>query len=480
MRVTSVISQVGVNIFGIVKGVLALKLMISQGPETYAMLSQYIIISTLIVQLVTFNYDIPFISDLANNQSEEKAYSAILVLITSVFIFLLLGALLFPAGIANLVWAKSSYAIYIIWLLLYSVLLTFNHVAVVISNGRKRFKTTSFLQIVQQIIQLVALSIGVFNESIYIVLISLIAGEALILIVGLKLVPRPALKLNEFSFKNNWLIDKFHVALPLLLGSMMIWIVMNGGRFAVVHISHLDELSKYAATFSVAILSGLFINPICTTFLPYFSMGKANREISAAKVIIAGSITLLILTSLVSMFLLNFGELILNSLSGLKIYAGDEFILIVCLSQLIYGQVRLLTLYLAVNGNSSASRRSLLIGAAVFVSVIYPLTSEWRSTGAATAILLSMMVSLFSMKKWIFHIENVAQEFIHRGLIVKIWCCSLGAILIFAIFKGREYNVADVKSMCFAIGVVAVYIVALALMARVTIRKYKSILKNVW
>lgn len=478
MRIKSLLSQIFVNIFGILKGILALKILTSQGGDNYAIISQYLIFSTLIVQYAIFNYDVPFISNLSNNKDNADAFGSVLKILIFNYLILFIITLLFSQGIAEFIWSKSIYTGYVKWIIVYSAILSLNHLAQVISNGNKKFKTTSLLQILQQIFQILALTLGMIGQSIYSVLVYLIVGEILVLMTAFKLVQRPKLNISIIKLKNSWIIENFKIAMPLLIGSIIIWIIMNGGRFAVVQISNLDELSKYAATFSIAILSGLLISPICAVFMPYFSIGDKNKEYSAVQYIISGSLVLLILSSLISIFLIFFGQFILKKISNLEIYVGDRFLMIICISQIIYGQVRLLILYLAVNGNARIARSSLVAGGLIFIFTIYPLTIKWGNEGAAFAILIATSSSLFALRKSIVNIENILTGFNKKNRINEIWAFSIISVMMVTLVKNQANGESLFELILFFIVTILAYIFVLYNLLNIKIEYYKKFLRK--
>ena len=111
----------GANIaLSIIKGVICLKLLVTLGDSNYAFISQFLVISAFLAQIIFLNYDAPMVSSIINGQSEEDINGAlnimfILFIIISVFLIL-------PNKVyySELVWSDSSLHGFIKYVIVYT------------------------------------------------------------------------------------------------------------------------------------------------------------------------------------------------------------------------------------------------------------------------------------------------------------------------------------------------------------------------
>lgn len=393
MKAKAVFLQLLVMLVGMAKGFLTLKLLVGLGHEQYAMLSQFIVLSMFMTQLVMLNYDAPFVAKMVSEDNPSKAYSAVMHLLIFNFAVVVCLVTVFDHEVADVVWGSAKFFDYVYPLAVYIFLLSLNLVSLLCFQSRKRFDLYAYFQIAQHFLQLIAVALGVVFESMWLLIILLMFGEFLLYVYGVLGAGRPKFIPSAIASSFEWLKENGKVARPLFFSFLMIWLLSNGGRFFMVHGRGLEELAAYAATLSIAVLAGIFINPVCSVFFPYFCKQRDSGETDSEKWLAIGQHVLVVVGGLISICLMGLAKFIIGLLASPQLFAGQIFVFFICAGQLFYGQARLTSLYLAVNGNPGAGQRGFLVGALVFLITAVVLVRDFGAQGVALAMMLGMLMA---------------------------------------------------------------------------------------
>ncbi|WP_429043294.1 hypothetical protein [Aeromonas veronii] len=453
MKVRWVLFQLLVMIVGMLKGVISLKLMVGLGHEYYAVLSQYLVLAMASTQLILLNYDAPFISRISKGEKASIAYSALLHLLLFNFILIFLMAFFFDSSISSFIWGSVSYKSYVPFLMVYILLLSLNLLTLLCFQSQRKFDYYGTFQIFQQLLQLLATLIGVYFNDVFLLLTLLIFVELLLWIGSGFLCARP-----DFLYKNvvvsfNWLKSGIQIAFPLLVSFFMIWILNNGGRLLLVEQKGLISLAPYAATYSIAILSGLLINPICSVFFPYFSSTQNDHNAGTFGAVVSAQLVLLVFGGGVSLFIIIFSGFLLSILASPTLFAGSFFVFFICVAQLFYGQSRILSLYLAVNDKARSSLYAFTLGATILIIVGWFVVKTWQEQGAAFALMLGSLGAM----AWLLATSPtlVAASGLIRGRFT-IQLCWFGTLLFMLFAAYCQFD--EIGEMIFAfVGLIIAY-----------------------
>lgn len=351
MKVKGLISQFGVTIFAIFKGFIALKILVHFGDHNYALLSQYFVISIFGVQCLLLGFDAPFVSALINQpQDFKRIFNSIVHLLIFNLFLIFFGALLFPSTFSLLIWGGEFYLLLGL-LLIYMVALSGNQITLLCYQTEKNFNAYSSLQILQQLFQIIALFLGYLLHNFLAVALLVIVFEIALWAFGFKYKLCISFAPHQFKQSWEWIRSNWSVACPIFLGLAMIWGLNNYGRFIIVHQFDLKALASYAATFSIAVLSGILINPICMVFFPYISENY-GRSLDAAQSLISGLVLLIGFTSIIGFLLTITTELLMKIFARSDLFAGSLFVACVCVAQMAYGTARLTNLLTVVRSRT--------------------------------------------------------------------------------------------------------------------------------
>ncbi|QZA78310.1 hypothetical protein K4H28_02515 [Deefgea tanakiae] len=377
---------------GMVKGFVSLTMMVGFGHEHYAMLSQFLVLAGFTAQIMMLNYDAQFVAKVSVGEDPSIGYSALLKLLILNTSFIFFIASMFDQPLSSFIWGTDRYVSYVVILVIYVFILSLNLLSFLRFQASKKFDYFAGLQILQQLLQLLAIFVGVYLANVLLLVILLILFELLLWFTVQFLGGRPKFSYKNFGLSFDWLRKGSGIAVPLLASFLMIWILNNGGRLILVNQHGLKALAPYAATFSIAILSGLLINPICSVFFPYFSRGQQNLSEIACSVVSA-QLALLIFGGVVSMFLIVSSKILIGILASPELFAGSFFVFFICAAQLFYGQARIISLYLAVNDKALSGLYAFMLGAMILLFVGFFSAAQFLAKGIAMATMLGSFVS---------------------------------------------------------------------------------------
>lgn len=393
MKSKALISQVGVMCFSMIKGFVALKIMVQFGDHDYALLSQYFVVSTFGVQLILFNFDAPLVSSLVNQGDDRQlAYTSLAHLMLFNLLAVASGALLFPGLVSSWIWG-GDFSAMVGLLLIYVLVLSGNHLTLLNLQAAKNFSTYSRLQMGQQVLQLLALGIGLWLWNVMYVVVMAIVLELALWSVGWKHKAAISFSKGQMVQSSRWIRANWPVAWPLFIGFTMIWGLNNYGRFFVVQQLDLKSLASYAATFSIALLSGLLISPVCSVFFPYMSEND-GKSLAAARSLISGLTLLLGLTACVGFTLTASIWLLMGLVARADLFAGYPFVACVCAAQMAYGVARLANLSTVVRKRTLHGSFSFASGLAISVVLGFFLGPVYGILGIAISYCLG---SVFAM-----------------------------------------------------------------------------------
>jgi O-antigen/teichoic acid export membrane protein len=393
VKTKALISQVGVMLFTMIKGFLALKIMVQFGDRDYALLSQFFVVSMFGVQFITLNFDAPFVTSLVNRPQDHRlVLNSLAHLMAFNLLLIALVAILFPSTVSSWIWG-GNFSIMVGLLLIYVLVLSGNHITLLCFQAAKDFTAYSRLQIIQQAFQLFALGIGFWLGNIKLLVITAIIFELVLWRLGWTHKTAISFSREQSKQSRGWIRANWPVAWPLFLGLTMIWGINNYGRFLVVHQLNLKSLASYAATFSIAVLSGLLINPICSVFFPYMSQNN-GQDSSAVRSLLSGLTLLIGLTACLGFVLTASTWLLMKLVARADLFAGFPFVACVCVAQMAYGVARLANLSTVVRNRTLHGSLSFAMGLIISILLGFWFGPSFGILGIAVSYCIG---SAFSM-----------------------------------------------------------------------------------
>lgn len=427
---------------GMVKGFASLKLMLQFGNESYAVLSQFMIVSAFGAQLFILSFDTPYVMDMVKGDRNFIGSSVLLNLIGINFVFGVIVVLFAGGLISECIWGSSNFSWLVFVMVFYMASISINLITLYNCQASKNFVKYSAFQIAQQIMQLLAVAVGVWFDSVLTLLTILLLSEWLLIIYGWI---SGSLVFIVSSFKNSimWLKNKSIIALPMLISFLSLWTINNGGRISVVNVGGLNQLAIYSATTSIAILSGSLINPICSVYLPKLCKTNEGSRDSESESFLTAWYVLVSAICFIGIILLASTEKLLELVAKSDLFAGTEFVLLVCLAQLFYGESRLFSLYLTVRGQAKYGLFAYSTSAILFSVVVLYATNLMDLVGAAIALMLSMGAARFFLFATLKN-EPCIRNVVSRKFFQIFWLCALFCLVMACAFiefeKSNKYN----------------------------------------
>ncbi|MGM8061437.1 lipopolysaccharide biosynthesis protein [Vogesella indigofera] len=416
MNAKAVSLQVAVMLVGIIKGFLILKIMTSFGAEEYALLSQFLVVASFSVQLMFLSYDAAFVSQISSGTNSRQAYQAIAFLFVVNAIILFFGCFFFGGNLAYVIFGDGRHVDVMMFFCFYILAQAFNLITLLGFQGSRNFKAYALFQMAQQLLQLLAVFLGTSLKSGTLLLVFLISAEVFLFFCGRSNLRHFFIEIKSIRARVGWIKENLSVAAPLFFAFMMIWLVNNGGRLAVVHQGGLLTLASYSATLSIAVLSGILINPLCSVFFPYFSASK-NEAASAA---LAGKMTLLIFSGAAGLFIILLSEPVLSVLAKKELFSGSMFVFFVCVGQVFYGQARILSLYSVVNGMASHGSKAFFGGAIALIMMLF-LVSGRGVVWVAASFAIANLTTVFLLMPVVMKILSESSFVSKRNSLFKMY-----------------------------------------------------------
>lgn len=393
MKKKALISQVGVMLFTMVKGFVALKIMVQFGDHDYALLSQYFVVSMFAVQLIALNFDAALVSSLVNRpQDHRDVFNSLVHLMLFNLLIIALFAVVFPGVVSTWIWG-GNYFILLGLILVYVLALSGNQITLLCFQAEKSFTAYSRLQMMQQLFQLFAIGLGLWCRSVALVAIFTILFELSLWVVGWKHKNCVSFSRQQFRRSKVWIRLTWPVAWPLFLGFFMIWGINNYGRFLVVHQLDLKVLASYAATFSISILAGILINPICSVFFPYMSENN-GVDSSAVRSLLLGLTLLLLLTSCLGFTLTASTWYLMKLVARADLFAGFNFVACVCVAQITYGVARLANLSTVVRNRTLHGSLAFALGLVLSIGLGFWFGAKYGILGIAISYCIGSASSM--------------------------------------------------------------------------------------
>ncbi|MBT1070610.1 lipopolysaccharide biosynthesis protein [Pelotalea chapellei] len=366
MKAKALTSQMGVMLFTMIKGFVALKIMVQFGDHDYAMLAQFFVVSMFAVQFIAVNFDAPLVTSLVNRPQDHRlVFNGLAHLMLLNLLLLSVCAFLSPMTFSQWIWGEEAYLMVGLFLV-YVLALSGNQLTLLCFQAERSFTAYSRLQIIQQLFQLFSLILGFWLKNILYVAMFAILFELLLWKAGWRYKTAISFTRAQLSQSRGWIRSNWSVAWPLFFSFIMIWGLNNYGRFLVIQQLDLKALASYAATFSIAILSGQLINPVCSIFFPYMSE-NGGRDENAIKSLLSGLTILLISTSSVGFVLTASTWILMKLVARADLFAGFAFVACVCAAQTAYGVARLANLSTVVRNKTMHGTAAFAAGLALSI-----------------------------------------------------------------------------------------------------------------
>lgn len=428
MRARGIILQIIVMIIGMIKGFISLNLLVGMSNQTYAVISMFLVVTGFCVQLILLNFDAPLVSSLTKNDNQDEIglFSVTIIIIINSFI-LMTGFYFLSNKISISIWNTSEYSNYVMQLAFYIFIVSLNLRTLLVFQAEKKFDHYGVFQIGQQLFQLMAIAIGVYNKKLNTIVDLLIVGELLIFIISCCFSKKDKkwINIKKISDVFEWIKNSRKMAFPLLASFFMIWIITNSGRFIVIHQLGINKVAQYNASLALAVLSGLIINPICTVFFPFFTSSKNNKTSTTEHMLVEGQLFLIVLITLASISIISLSKQLICFLAKPELYAGAFFFCFICIGQLFYGSARLTSLYYSVNGKPKYSMHSFVVGALTMLIGGVTLVYEYGIIGVSIAFCLSSAMAFLYFYKSMSALIGLDNTFRDKFTYVLVWVVSL-------------------------------------------------------
>lgn len=435
MKAKSILFQVGVMFVGVAKGLASIKLMVGFGVDHFAMLSQFMVLATFATQVFLWGYDTPFVAKHATGENSSSAYLAILWLQGFNFIALLLAFIFFKGQFSEFVWGDAKYASYLYALLVYISLLSLNLTTLLRYQAERRFDRYALFQVAQSLLQLLAILIGTLLENMVTIVVLLIVFEGALFGFTASQIISKKIFSTGIEKPLKWLSNNLTIAKSMLVSFLMIWILNNGGRFIVVGYQDLGYLASYAATYSIAVLAGVLINPVCSVFFPYFCCVSDSEKQNTEKTFLVSQLALLVMGGILGIGVIAMSRSVLSTLAPPELFAGEKFVLCICLAQIFYGQARICSLYLTVNGLPKTSQIAFILGAVFFIFSGIFLIQPWGSLGVVVALTLGMLIAGLTAWGKLMSSNNIFYLLKNKRIFYYSWIITVIYLVIVSHFS---------------------------------------------
>lgn len=374
----------------VLKGVVSLTLLSQQGPQFYATLSQFLVLATFLGSVLSLQLDAATVRFAAAGQlALARVLSGNLLcvgLVGGVLIglMLLLGGQLSPWVFGHPGW-RGPMVLAAISSLLTALLL----ICASSLQALAQFRPLAVLQISQYLGQIAAIAWSVRYGHEVRVMQALVVADALMLLLFLGvLLRRHGLARPDLAY----LRQALPFALPLLISFFLTWLIHASGRFVLVQVQGLSAVAPYAATFTMAALTGLLTPPFVNVLYPLLARQVAQGESSGLLGRTLGFYLLLSLPLLVLMVW--FGQTLVELASGPGFYAGPWVMAGLACGFLCTGMTRLAGLALLTGDKTRLMMYSLAWGALLNGLVMLLGAATWGALALAAGYALGFALPL--------------------------------------------------------------------------------------
>lgn len=366
--IVNILLQLATLVVAVLKGVVSLTLLSKQGHAFYGTLSQFLVMATFFGSVLSLQLDAATVRFGADGRRSLGRVLFTSLACVGVVGLLLMGLMAIGGGlVSRFVFDHAGWRLPMLLAVSSSTLTALLLVAYSSLQTQSRFRRLALFQISQYVLQMLAIAVSVHWGQEVIVMAALVVVDALVLVVLLLMLWRQH---GLPGFDRDYLAQALPFALPLLTSFFLTWLIHASGRFVLVNLSGISAVAPYAATFTIAALSGLLTPPFVNVLYPQVARLEAGSA-AAAQVLgrTLGAYLVLSAPLVVSMVML--GETLVQLASGPGFYAGNAVMAGIALGFLFTGMTRLAGLVLLTTDKTRHMMRYLAVGAVVNVLVAY-------------------------------------------------------------------------------------------------------------
>lgn len=346
------------------KGVVSLTLLSGQGPAFYATLSQFMVLATFLGSVLSLQLDAATVRFAAGGQLALGRVLSGNLLCVALAGLLLIGLMLAGGNqLSPLVFDHAGWRWPMVLAATSSLLTALLLICWSSLQALSQFRPLALLQISQYGLQMVAIAWSVSSGVTVEVMLALVASDAAMLaLVLLVLARRHGLCRPDLAY----LRQALPFALPLLASFLLTWLIHASGRFVLVNVHGLAAVAPYAATFTIAALSGLLTPPFVNVLYPQLVRQAASADAHAPHGLLGRALGLYLLLSLPLLVLMVWlGRPLVELASGPGFYAGAGVMAGLACGFLCTGMTRLAGLALLTADKTRLMMNSLAWGVAV-------------------------------------------------------------------------------------------------------------------
>jgi O-antigen/teichoic acid export membrane protein len=270
----NVFAQVAVQLLLVSRALFILPILYKTlGRLQYGIWTQISVTVTLLAAVLTLRFDIVLVRYFTSTSQNEEFRSAFSSMLTGILLLLVpfsLAVGLFPEGVSRLLFGDPGFAQYIFILIGLIALKSLFLYALAFYRAKYRIGLYSLIQSLQIAGEVIFLFIWIvlFRSSLLTSLVALLIFNLLITCGTLLYV------LIEVGVaRPSWSSVKPYLlfSLPLIPNVGLQWIINFSDRYLIVHFLNLDEVSIYAACYTLGHMVTFFITPVAFVLYPMIS-----------------------------------------------------------------------------------------------------------------------------------------------------------------------------------------------------------------
>ena len=318
----------------------------------------------------------------------KKTLGTVLILKIGTNILVSLILILVAHKFSNFLFNSVEYRIFIV---LAAITLIFTNISSYFSNVFRinhqpwRYMyisvTNVIISVIISITLVVILKMGLFgaylaslSTAIIIFILSFILGN----------------KYISFKFSLSRLIELLKYGLPLIPGSISIWVMNAGNRYFINNYLDLNQLGLYSIGFRIASIVTFFAFAVRMALGPaIYDIAKKDEALEIySKLFILYSTFFYFLILLVSIF----GREILTVLTTEQFIPGESVIFYLAVSAAAFGMAQITSIGLAITKKTIHMSWPIMVGAVIALILNILLIPRFGIIGAAIATMVSLIV----------------------------------------------------------------------------------------
>lgn len=366
-------------LLAVLKGVVSLTLLSRQGPAFYATLSQFLILATFFGSILSLQLDAATVRFAADGKRQlARVLSGNLLCVAGVGLLLILIMLGAGGRISPFVFDHAGWRVPMVLAATSSTLTALLLICYSSLQAHAQFRRLAVFQVGQYMLQIVAIALSVHYGREQIVMLALVAADALMLSILLMVLLRQH---GLLAPDKEYLRLALPFALPLLISFFLTWLIHASGRFVLVNLHGLAAVAPYAATFTIAALSGLLTPAFVNVLYPQV----ARLEEGGAGILLGralGAYLLLSAPLMLSMIML--GQPLVELASGPGFYGGALVMAGITCGFLFTGMTRLAGLLLLTGDKTR--RMMVYLGAGAVLNTLVLVLGAPRFGADALAV----------------------------------------------------------------------------------------------